>query len=80
MKIQMTQPTWAINVERLLDTQGRRKDWLAGRLGMHPSQLRHMLRGDTRYHLRPDLRRRIAEVLEVPEGMIFGEGDQDSSR
>ena len=67
------QPEWAAKVQEILVMKQRTRVWLASKLGMNASQLTHMLLGDPRYHLRASLRYRIAEILVVPEQMIFGE-------
>ena len=53
-----------------MNTQGRRKDWLADQLGLSPDYFSKMLHGDR--PLSVERRHRIAALLGVPYSMIFG--------
>ena len=65
------QPAYAQRIEAILDKQGRRKDWLAERIGIVPSRLSKILHGKRYYHFSPDQRRAVAEALQVPEAILF---------
>jgi transcriptional regulator with XRE-family HTH domain len=58
-------------VEEVLRQRERSVRWLAGKVGCSPSLLHLIVDGKRR--ARPELRRRIAEVLDVPESLLFPE-------
>jgi len=43
---------------------------------MHESQLSRLMHGDPRYILHPHLKRQIADILEVPQDLIFSADGQ----
>ena len=53
----------------VLNERGTRYDWFATRLGISKSNLSHIKAGDTPFPRR--LRARAAELLGVPESMLF---------
>ncbi len=65
--------SWVKNLNKFLGAQGRRKEWLADGLDMHPSQLSHLLKGDPYPALTPALQKRICDLVGVPQDMIFGD-------
>ncbi len=67
---------WAERVDELLDKKDRLPSWLAKRLNMDHSQLSRLMNGQGRYRLSPELKTRIADILEVPESWIFGDNGQ----
>lgn len=58
-------------VEQVLRQRERTIRWLAFKVGVDPSSLWRILHGQRR--ARPELRRRIAEVLDLPESILFPE-------
>ena len=65
----------------ILEFRGRSSHWLAGEIGMHPSQFSRLLHGQTvsawdgrqyRYRLSPGRKKAISTALGVPESVIFG--------
>lgn len=58
-------------VEEVLRQRERSARWLALKTGVSPSLVHLILRGKRR--ARPELRRRIAEVLDVPESLLWSE-------
>jgi len=57
--------------------QGRRKSWVAYRMGISPSYLTRLLNGERPWL--PYLRERIARVLAVPESVLFPASNCDST-
>ena len=53
----------------VLDAQGRRRDWLAGRVGVSKSFVTHIIAG--RRTVSRDVAERIAAELQVPFFMVF---------
>lgn len=75
--MQQTKPVWAERVDQILQTKERSRSWLARRLGIERSQLTRLMDGKPTgggffYSLSQERQKRIAEILEVPVGMIFG--------
>jgi transcriptional regulator with XRE-family HTH domain len=60
-------------VEQVLRQRERSIRWLAAKVGVSDTLLWRVLRGQRR--ARPELRRRVAEVLELPEALLFPEVD-----
>jgi transcriptional regulator with XRE-family HTH domain len=56
---------------------GRDGRQLSNLLGIHPSQLSHIVRG--RRVASPELRRRIARLLRAPQRELFSENKQVKS-
>lgn len=60
-------------IEDLLWEQGRRKDWLARQIRIHPSYLSKLLSGERSWTLK--MKARVAEALSVPvDDIFFGSG------
>lgn len=55
-------------LDQLLIEQGRRKDWLAARMGISPQRFAHCLAGRRRLHHHEAVA--AAEALGVPIGML----------
>ena len=68
-------PAWAARVRELLDAQGRRYEWLAGVLKVHPSTFSRFLHGERLERFTPALKAETAEALGVPFDWLFGESD-----
>jgi transcriptional regulator with XRE-family HTH domain len=60
-------------VRATIDTQGRKFAWVAERLGISYSYMTRLLSGGRRWT--PALRARVAEVLRVPEEVLFCASD-----
>ena len=60
-------------IAELLHQQGRKWGWLAAQAHMSDAKLGALKRGAAHHILRDWQRKLIAEALEVPESMIFGE-------
>jgi transcriptional regulator with XRE-family HTH domain len=58
-------------VEQVLRQRERTISWLAGKLGISASYMWRVLHGERRPT--PRIKRRIAEVLDVPESLLFPE-------
>ena len=56
----------------IMEHQGRRLDWLARRLGYTPVYVRGIKCGQ--FPVTAQFRRRCAEVLDLPEAVLFAEG------
>lgn len=56
------------DLQSLLLTQGRRKDWLAAQCGVHPSMLSHLLAG--RRTATAEVAERMAAALQVPVFLV----------
>jgi len=57
------------SIRATIETQGRRLDWVAAQMGISQSHLTRLLNGERRWL--PQLRSKIADVLGVPEGVLF---------
>lgn len=56
------------NLNKVIDDQGRRKDWIAKKLGVKPPQVTYMLKGERKFN---DLQLMIlAKILGVPVNKI----------
>lgn len=56
-------------LNRILETRGIRKDWLAFQLGISQSYMTRLLNGERRWT--PALRKEAARVLMLPEDVLF---------
>lgn len=61
----------AVTLDRELSNQGRRKDWLAEQVGVHPSIISHLLAGRRTADSR--LARAIADALNVDDIFLLFE-------
>ena len=59
----------ADELQSLLRAQGRRKDWLAARAGLHPSMVSHLIA--RRRTASASVAERMAEALQVPVFLLF---------
>lgn len=66
-------PDYGKRIEDVLEAQGRRKDWLAAKLKMHPTQLSKILAGAKYYQFTKEQKQSVAEALAVPPSMLFDE-------
>ena len=64
MTTPITAPPWAARVEKLLATQHRTREWLAGEVGVSPSYLTLLLQGKRTGH--PAHLTHMADALGVP--------------
>jgi transcriptional regulator with XRE-family HTH domain len=55
----------------LLARQERSQGWLARRMGIHPSLLTRVLKGER--SATPEFRRRLSEALDLPEVVLFSD-------
>jgi DNA-binding Xre family transcriptional regulator len=67
----------ATNLVKVLRERGRRSDWVAAQVGIHPSMLSHVARG--RRPIDADRAEAIARVLDVPIVEIFALADASVS-
>lgn len=72
-KAELRLETWAIRVDKILDWQGRTRQWLAARLDMDVAQFHRLMHGQKGATLYPKHKKAIAEWLSVHPGVIFDE-------
>jgi hypothetical protein len=70
-------PAWVERVDQVLLIKLRARSWLAQRTGIGYSRLSRIMQGDPRYNFHPYMKKSIADVLEVPESMLFGVDGHD---
>lgn len=58
-------------IEQIIEEQGRRRNWLAQRLGVSPSMVTLLLKGERRWTA--EYRRAAAEALQIPEAILFAD-------
>lgn len=72
METNVVSPRYWLRADRLLDlleTQGRRKSWLARQAGHHPSMISHAIAGRTT--VSAVAAERMATALGVPFSLLF---------
>lgn len=55
-------------IREMLDARGIKYSWVADRLGISPSLMTRVMQGKA--HLTPERRRRLAELLQIPEDLL----------